>query len=530
MVCLNGFSASAVLLPQSTIMKICKPFLFSIIVILVTHCTLKEMKVKPGIFDDNTDIGSVRIKGEATYDPATEIYHVTGSGTNMWFGRDEFHFVWNKMSGNIILNALIEFNGRGVDPHRKAGLIIRKNLNADSPYVSAAYHGDGLVSMQYRAGHDTNTYEFKAGEDSLPVLQITAHNGIVSVQAAALTYPLQEIGQLKADFTMDEYYAGLFVCSHNPEVIEEVTFKNLRITIPAADDFVPYTDYIGARLEIFDTETGLRKTVFESELPIEAPNWSRDGKHFIVNAGGKIYKIPAEGGKETVINTDFAQSNNNDHGLSPDGSLLAISHHLKELPAGKNSIIFTLPSNGGTPSQITSNGPSYWHGWSPDGKYLIYTANRDDEWAICRIPATGGDEVRLSGTGALDDGSEYSPDGAHIWFNSNRTGTMEIWRMNADGSVPVQITDDEYQNWFAHESPDGNKLVFLSYLSDIDPYDHPYYKHVMLRLLRIQDGQVRGRPEVIAYIYGGQGTINVHSWSPDGQKFAFVSNTGMIQE
>ena len=139
------------------------------------------------------------------------------------------------------------------------------------------------------------------------------------------------------------------------------------------------------------------------------------------------------------------------------------------------------------------------------------------------IRVDGGEEVQLTDTPGLDDGSEYTPDGKYIYFNSERTGTMQIWRMRPDGSNQEQLTFDEYQDWFPHISPDGKTVVFLSYLPDVPSGDHPFYKHVYLRKMPL-DG---GAPEVIAYLYGGQGTINVPSWSPDSRYISFVSNTQM---
>lgn len=130
-------------------------------------------------------------------------------------------------------------------------------------------------------------------------------------------------------------------------------------------------------------------------------------------------------------------------------------------------------------------------------------------------------EVRLTNTPGLDDGSEYSPDGKHIYFNSVRSGKMELWRMNADGTDPVQLTDDEYQNWFPHVSPDGENIVFISYPPEVEASDHPFYQRIYLRMMNLDTHKIK----VLACVYGGQGTMNVPSWSPDGKYVAFVSNS-----
>ena len=317
----------------------------------------------------------------------------------------------------------------------------------------------------------------------------------------------------------EEVYVGLYVCSHNKDVIEKAVFRNVRIIIPAKEDFVPYRDYIGSNLEILDIESGNRKIIYRSSESLQAPNWTKDGKALIYNSNGRLYRFDLASNTPKIIDTDFAINNNNDHVLSFDGKMIGISHHNKE--DENKSIIYTLPIQGGKPRKITANGPSYLHGWSLDGKFLIYTGERNREFDIYKISAKGGKEVRLTSAEGLDDGSEFTPDGKYIYFNSNRTGTMQIWRMKPDGSNQEQITNDQFNNWFPHISPDGKWIVFLSFGKDVDPGDHPFYKHVYLRLMSIQGGEAR----VIAYVYGGQGTINVPSWSPDSKKVAFISNT-----
>ena len=280
---------------------------------------------------------------------------------------------------------------------------------------------------------------------------------------------------------------------------------------------------IRSSLEIFDLAENRRTVVYEEEDHFEAPNWSVDGAFLVFNSHGKLFRFDLDTKVKTQLNTGFADKMNNDHGISPDGKQLVISHH--DQPnvdyAGShymNSRIYTLPISGGNPSPVTLNTPSFWHGWSPDGKTLAYTALRNDDFDIYTIDVTGGEEVRLTSEAGLDDGPDFSPDGRYIYYNSMKSGKMEIWRMDADGGNKLQITRDAYSNWFPHPSPDGNKVVFLSYLQD-QGSSHPPMKQVALRLLDLNDQSIRE----LASFTGGQGTINVPSWSPDGSQFAFVS-------
>jgi len=256
-----------------------------------------------------------------------------------------------------------------------------------------------------------------------------------------------------------------------------------------------------------------RRVIYQASGVIEAPNWTRDGHTFLFNSKGRIYRLPSKGGEPELVDTGFANRCNNDHGLSPDGRQLAISHHG---PDGK-SLIYVLPSTGGMPKLLTAAGPSYWHGWSPDGQTIVYCAERNGNFDVYSIPVTGGEEKRLTTAPGLDDGPEYSPDGKFIYFNSARKGRMQIWRMRPDGSEQEPVVADDYNNWFPHPSPDGKWIVFLSYDKDVE--GHPANKGVQLRLLPLKGGPI----EVVAKLFGGQGTINVPSWSPDSRRLAFVS-------
>ena len=246
---------------------------------------------------------------------------------------------------------------------------------------------------------------------------------------------------------------------------------------------------------------------------VSAPNWSRDGKYFLFNRGGRIYKMAVTNGTPELLDTGTAIKCNNDHGISPDGKWLAISD--QTVPGG--SRVYLVPIAGGAARQITSNAPSYWHGWSPDGKTLAFCGQRTNEFDIYTIPVDGGAETRLTIATGLDDGPDYSPDGEYIYFNSVRSGLMQIWRMKPDGSEQEQVTTDDYNNWFAHPSPDGKWIVFITFAKDV--VGHPANQDVTLRVMSLADKKIR----VLAKLFGGQGTIYVPSWSPDSRNVAFVS-------
>jgi TolB protein len=269
-------------------------------------------------------------------------------------------------------------------------------------------------------------------------------------------------------------------------------------------------------LETVDVQTGERKALAQFDYLIEAPNWTSDGKRLIYNSLGLLYSFDIGTLESTVIDTGYATQCNNDHVLSPDHSLIAVSHHTRE---DGQSRIYVVPLKGGDPILLTPMAPSYLHGWSPDGGTLAYCAERNGQYDIYTIPVSGGVETQLTDLPGLDDGPEYSPDGKYIWFNSVRTGLMQVWRMNADGSGQMQMTFDESNNWFPHVSPNGKSVAFLAYRKDdVAPGDHPANKNIEIRLMS-SDG---GESHTIVQLFGGQGTINVNSWSPDSRQLAFV--------
>ena len=465
-----------------------------------------------GIFEKHSDIGDVRKSGHVKYDASQQSYLIAGGGENMWFNSDAFHFLWKQASGDISLAADIRWTGTGGNPHRKACLLIRQSLEPDSPYADAVIHGDGLTSLQYRQARNGPTREIQSNVTAPLRIRIEKESDYVFMSVSHENETLHSAGgSFKIKFS-EPFYIGLGVCAHDNSVLEKAVFSNVEIKTGKLNS--PGDSMLESTLETIAIGSKDRRVVYHVRDHIEAPNWSKDGKYFLFNRGGNIFKLPVEGSEPQLIETGFAKRCNNDHGLSPDGTQLVISDQSQ---GDKMSLIYILPIDGGTPRRITSHGPSYWHGWSPDGKTLAFVGERNGDYDIYTIPTQGGKERRLTTAPGLDDGPDYSPDGKYIYFNSIRTGTMQIWRMKSDGSNQQQITFDEYNDWFPHPSPDGRWIVFLSYEKEVD--GHPSNKDVMLRIMSTSGGKI----QVLAKLFGGQGTINVPSWSPDSKNLAFVS-------
>jgi Tol biopolymer transport system component len=270
-------------------------------------------------------------------------------------------------------------------------------------------------------------------------------------------------------------------------------------------------------LETLNVDTGKRTVLREFDDTIEAPNWTQDGKSLVYNRNGGLYNYDLAAGTSTEIYTGAITECNNDHVLSPDGKSVGISHATIEDGLSR---IYIAPLSGGEPVLVTPIAPSYLHGWSPDGKTFAYCAERNGRYDIYTIPVWGGREKQLTDNPGLDDGPEYTPDGRRIWFNSTRGGLMQLWQMEADGSNQTQMTFDESNSWFGHVSPDGKRVAYITYRKgDVEPDKHPPNKNVQLRLMPASGGDFK----VIAELFGGQGTMNVNSWSPDNKTIAFVS-------
>ncbi len=471
-----------------------------------------------GIFEGHGDVGTVLHPGSTIFDSTRQTYTLSGSGNNMWKGEDDFQFAWKKMSGDVVISANVNFEGSGGNPHRKAVLMIRQSLDSGSAAVDIAVHGVGMLALQYRDAPDADMHEIQAKDSAPAIVRIekrgdffyafmSGKDGLLRPMGAATKVPIQ-----------GEFYAGIGVCAHDKNVVEKAVFTNVKVEqIPS----------LGGKHTLFSTlETIVipatdRQVEYVAAANFEAPNWSRDGSSLVFNQDHTIRRLVIGAEEPNLIDIAPLNHVNDDHGISPDGKWLAVSD--RSAPDGK-SRVFVLPVAGGKPREVTGEGPSYFHGWSPDGETLVFSGERGGNFDVFTIPAKGGDERRLTTATGIDDGPEYSPDGASIYFHSDRSGRMQIWRMKPDGTAQEQVIKDDRNDWFPHPSPNGQWLVYLSYKGDVT--GHPAEQDVELRLISLKDGQVR----VLAKLFGGNGTINSPSWSPDSSKLAFVSYEEIPEE
>lgn len=480
---------------------------------------------KVGVFDADQDVGETAFKGSATVN-AAGTYRITASGANIWADKDAFHYVWTRRSGDLHIATDFAWEGLGTDPHRKGGVMIRQNLTPGSPYADVMVHGNGEVCLQYREVQDGQTHEIVSNVWHPKRIRLEREGDFVYFSVAGEDGVLHHAGGSYRIAFQAPYYVGLALSAHNNTLTETATFANVEIGVPKLA-YVPDTGYpakVESTLEVIDVHDLWRRVVRQFDGKIEAPNWSRDGTELIYNADGRIWRIPAAGGDPVAVNTGPQVHNNNDHGLSPDGQSLIIS----DQSAPDNlSRIWLLPLAGADkPRSIVSDAQarSYWHGWSPDGATIAYVrvGANDDSYDIYSVDLkTGARKPLIAGPGS-DDGPEWSPDGQWLYFNSTRSGAMQLWRARVDGSNPEQITKDpNFRDWFAHVSPDGKWIAFISFGLDVALNDHPPNRNdVMLRLMPA-DGSAP--PVVLTRLFGGQGTINVPSWSPDSKSIAFVS-------
>ncbi|HEY3743476.1 MAG TPA: hypothetical protein VGL53_26700 [Bryobacteraceae bacterium] len=469
-----------------------------------------------GVFTDHSNVGEV--KGGVEFDSAHGAYKISANGANIWGTADAFHYAWKQVSGDITLSAGNAFVGEGKNPHRKAVLMVRQTLDPGSPYADVAIHGDGMISLQYRSQAGQITREQRSVLTGPGVtVRLERHGDQFNMVVTKPGSDPDQPPNLATVVMKDPVYVGIGLSAHEAEVTETTTISDVHL------DVTPRTK-IQSKLSIYDLATKNVEVIYKADHVFEAPNWSPDGSYLMINTGGDLYRIaPTAGAQPEKIQLSEKISSNNDHGITKDGKRIAISGR----GAGTGSQVF-LANSDGSKAQLMANGvPSYFHGFSPDGKFFVFTGERAANFDLYRMSVEGGAEERLTTDKALDDGPDYSPDGKWIYLNSERNGHNQIWRIPSAGAGEgdrhaEHVVQDDTSDWFPHPSPNSKWMVIISF--EKGTRGHPPNRPVELRLMTMPGERLRKEhPVTVVSLFGGQGTINVNSWSPDSKKFAFVS-------
>ena len=473
-----------------------------------------------GIFENSSDIGITPKAGKSEFDPASGVYKITGGGANVWAKVDAFQFVWKQVSGDVALTADVQFVGPGAAMHRKAMLMIRQGLEPDAAYGDAALHGDGLTSLQYRLEPGGISAEVRSALNKPTRIRIERRGDKMTLYAGNPGEELKPSGPTVV-VLKDPVYVGLGVCSHIADNLETAIFSNVKLEARSAA-----ANRASSKISIYDLKTNAVEVIYSTNQHFEAPNWAPDGKYLLLNSAGGLWKLSLESkpaGAPVKIDLGTLTGCNNDHGISKDGKWLAISAS----PPKQKSQVYIAAADGSQVRQMVSKSPSYFHGWSPDGRWLSFVGQRDQNFDLYRVAFIGGEEQRLTSNVGYDDGSDYSPDGKWIYFNSDRSGSWDIWRIPASGGGKddkraQQVTKDELEDWFPHPSPDGKWMVFISFPKGTK--GHPAGQDVVLRMMPMPGAKLKPADiKTLIKVHGGQGTMNVNSWAPDSQRFAFVA-------
>ena len=418
-----------------------------------------------GLFETHADVGTVLHPGSAEYDAATQTYTMTGSGENMWFAADAFHFAWKKVSGDS-RSRPTSLSPAQAETMRTARLclMIRQSLDARLRLRrrrAPRRRPDRRCNSATQKGAATHEVQANVSRPSQAAHRQTGRYGVCTSGWPMRRRIQGRQAHPRGSRFKEPFYVGIGVCSHDKDADGEGSVLECR---DHRTSCAHWRAQLYSTLETQSISSTDRRVVYVAPEHIEAPNWMRDGAACCSTAAAAFSGLPAAGGTPVTIDTGFATRCNNDHGISPDGTMLAISDQSQE----RSQVADLHAADRRRHAQARhANRPVLLARLVARRQTLAFCGQRNGEFDIYTIPVAGGDETRLTTAKGLDDGPEYSPDGKYIYFNSDRTGTMQIWRMKPDGSDQEQITDDEFNNWFPHISPDGKWMVFLSYEKDV---------------------------------------------------------------
>jgi hypothetical protein len=196
--------------------------MIALIAVFLMNCSAED-----NLFEGSGDVGNCKLKGSMSFDKSSGMYTLTGAGTNKWANTDEFFMAWRKETGDFSLSARIAFEGEGVNAHRKMGLIIRESLQGDAKYADVCVHGDGLTSLQYRERTGGITQEVVSEHKAPDYIKLERIGNRIIMKTAHSTYPEKITGEIELDFP-GTVYIGIFVCSHEEDVLETVHFTNVQ--------------------------------------------------------------------------------------------------------------------------------------------------------------------------------------------------------------------------------------------------------------------------------------------------------------
>ena len=512
-------------------------------------------KAAVGIFDGHGDLGIAPAAGESLFDADKKTYAVTGGGNNLWAKVDAGHFAWKKLSGDFSLAADIAFlpNATGAaDPHRKACLMIRQSLDADSAYVDASLHGDGLTALQFRDAKGEPTREVMSNVVGPLRMRLEKHGDTFTLFVGQAGEDPKYSGASYILKFQEPFYVGLVVNAHNGNDTslnrETAAFSRveLKTNLPATTPKLYSTleTQVSNPVNANQTQNTDRAVLYVTPGSIEGPVWLPDNSGIVFSRGGQLFRLPmrvpvrpARGaagapaapaapasvlgasplatGEPVLIDTGAIKGISRTHGLSPDGTQLIFVDHPQGNPRPPANT-YIVPIAGGTPRLLTPN-TGAGSSLSPDGKTFAF--DTDTVADIFTIPTDGSaPAIRLTnGAGKKNYGPQFTRDGAHIVFCSDRSGTMQIWWMKPDGSEPQQLTNDENNNWFPRLSGNDASALFVTYPKSVtgDPANSP----VQIRRLNLSNPA--RTIDLMARVLGGP--ASAPTWSPSNAQITFVS-------
>jgi TolB protein len=474
-----------------------------------------------GVFESQSDVGSVTPAGSASYDPATASYTITSAGANTWYHVDDFHFLWKKASGDWAISADISFPPHSYqhdpNPHRKGILMFRQTLDAGGVYADAAAHGSGLVALQYRRERGANSQDIELNIDAPRTVRLEKRGDRFTLLLSMKGEPLHQVGATVDLHLKEPFYVGLGAVSHDVNTTDKVVFSHVTLQrlapVPGSAKPVLYST-----LQTIQTEDQFRRSMMIRTVAgyMQSANWAPNGKSIYVFEDGRIesipYLTPEAGGTPLPIDTGTLIGCSGNFGVSPDGRSLAVS--CAERKDGPHQVYLLPAAGGGSARRLTQGAvSSYFHAWSPDSQTVAFTRGSAGKADLFTVPASGGAEVRLT-SDTVNDGPDYSPDGKFIYFDSSRSGSSQIWRMQPDGTAAEQITDDDNVNSSPHVSRDGKTIAFLSQPAGTGAGMGP----AAIRVMAPSDGLIR----TLVNFRGDRGSFSMYGWG-DSNHLAFVS-------